>query len=315
MKNLNVALCMIIAGMLLPSVAQPLRVVTSVNVLSQPLQALYAAEIDAEVLTVAPLMDFGVDPHLYVPTRADLEALINADFILFIGLGLEVQFVDLLQRIGTHGMGTNVMFVGDAVPASLLLGAQCDTPPCLVDPHIWMEPETYAYALRAAVGAVDEALGDSVERVNRLDQVNQLVDQLTADIEQRFEAAQVNVPLVTAHDAFSYYGRAFELETVGLAGISTDVDPSVRRVQVLAQRIVAEQIPAVFLETSVPPQGVKALIVAAESQGHTVSIKGPLYTDSLGEAGTEADSWEGMLMANTIEITCALGAATLGDCP
>jgi len=117
------------------------------------------------------------------------------------------------------------------------------------------------------------------------------------------------------NEAFSYYGRAFGLETVGLAGISTDVDPSVRRVQVLAQRIVAEQIPAVFLETSVPARGVKALIVAAESQGHTVSIKGPLYTDSLGEAGTEAGSWEGMIMANTIEITCALGAVTLEDCP
>ena len=315
MKNLNVALCMIIAGMLLPSVAQPLRVVTSVNVLSQPLQALYAAEIDAGVLSVAPLMDIGADPHLYVPTRADLATLLDADVILFIGLGLEAQFDDLLQRIGNHGMGTNAMFVGDSVPALSLLGKECDTPPCLVDPHIWMDPTIYAHALRAAVGAVDEALGDSVERVNRLDQVNQLVDQLTADIEQRFEAAQVNVPLVTAHDAFSYYGRAFGLETVGLAGISTDVDPSVRRVQVLAQRIVAEQIPAVFLETSVPARGVKALIVAAESQGHTVSIKGPLYTDSLGEAGTEAGSWEGMIMANTIEITCALGAVTLEDCP
>ena len=292
--------------------ASTVRVVASINVLSQPLQQIFAEEIAAGELVIEPLMSVGVDPHLYVPTRADLAEILSADLVLFIGLGLEAQFDDLLQRVSSR---TDVAFVGDAVPRHLLLGKDCSGSNCLVDPHIWMDPSVYAYALSQAVRQIDAVLSDGDDRAGKLARVDALMTSVTSDVQARFTASVLSAPLVTAHDAFSYYGRAFGLETVGLAGISTDVDPSVRRVQQLVDRIVDEAIPAVFLESSVPPQGIQALLNAAQGRGHAVVIRGPLYTDSLGPAGSEADTWQGMLMANTRHITCALGQVSLEDCP
>ena len=292
--------------------ASAVRVVASINVLSQPLQQIFAEEIAAGELVIEPLMAVGVDPHLYVPTRADLAEILSADLLLFIGLGLEAQFEDVLQRVSSR---TDVAFVGDAVPPHMLLGKNCSGSNCLVDPHIWMDPSVYAYALSKAVRQIDAVLPVGDDRAGKLARVDALTTSLATDVQARFTASALSAPLVTAHDAFSYYGRAFGLETVGLAGISTDVDPSVRRVQQLVDRVVDEAVPAVFLESSVPPQGVQALLNAAQARGHAVVIRGPLYTDSLGPAGSEADTWQGMLMANTRHITCALGQVSLGDCP
>lgn len=306
------ALCALFFAAVSSAQATTVRVVASINVLSEPLQHVFAEEIASGDLVIEPLMSVGVDPHLYVPTRADLAQILSADLLLFIGLGLEAQFDDVLQRVSTR---TDVAYVGNAVPAHMLLGKDCSSDNCLVDPHIWMDPSVYAYALSEAVRQINVALPHHNNRNDKLVRVEQLTAAVAADVQARFTASALDAPLVTAHDAFSYYGRAFGLETVGLAGISTDVDPSVRRVQQLVDRIVEDAIPAVFLESSVPPQGIQAVLSAAQARDHVVDIWGPLYTDSLGPAGSSADTWAGMLTANTWQITCALGQITLEDCP
>ena len=312
MRFLGLAISVFMFAAVSSAQASTVRVVASINVLSQPLQQIFAEEIAAGDLVIEPLMSEGVDPHLYVPTRADLAEILSADLLLFVGLGLEAQFDDVLRRVSTR---TDVAFVGDAVPTHMLLGKDCSGDDCLVDPHIWMDPSVYAYALAKAVRQIDAVLPGRDGRDAKLARVEQLTSSVAADVQARFSASALSAPLVTAHDAFSYYGRAFGLETVGLAGISTDVDPSVRRVQQLVDRIVDEAIPAVFLESSVPPQGIQALLNAARGRGQAVVIRGPLYTDSLGPAESGADTWEGMLMANTRHITCALGQVSLEDCP
>ena len=291
---------------------QSVNVVTSINVLSQPLSWLFEDQIDDGLLQIEPLMSVGVDPHLYVPTRADLRRLIAADVLVFMGLGLEAQFDDVLTRLVGQ---VDQVKLEDFLPRQPLIAAVCPDEAgdfasnCYADPHVWMAPMLFGQALAPAAAQIAERLDLPMDEVAQLDaRLRSYMRLLDQSLEALLTQAQVDKPMVTAHDALAYFEARFGIETLGVAGISTDIEASVSRVQELADKLVDDGVPAVFLESSVPARGVQSVIEAAGRAGQTVRIEGPLYTDSVGRRGSSAASYVGMQLSNALAIACALGS-------
>ena len=283
--------------------AKPLNVVATTSMIADA-----ARQVAGERAEVTALMGPGVDPHSYRQTRSDIAAMARADLVLWHGLYLEAQleefFLDLEKR-------RNVVAVGEAIDKSKLL-SHADYNG-RYDPHVWMDPQLW----ETVVGAVRDALiktdpdGKAIYTAN--------ADKHIADIEKLIgymKSVTTSVPeksrvLLTAHDAFSYFGRGYDFEVLGIQGISTESEAGLRRVEELVNIIVDRNISAVFVESSVPERNVRALIEGAEARGQDVVIGGTLFSDAMGEPGTYEGTYIGMIDHNTTLITRALG----GDAP
>ncbi|PKR60034.1 metal ABC transporter solute-binding protein, Zn/Mn family [Thalassospira lohafexi] len=288
------------AGM---AMAKPLNVVATTSMIADA-----ARQIAGDRAEVTALMGPGVDPHSYRQTRSDIAAMARADLVLWHGLYLEAQleefFLDLEKR-------RNVVAVGEAIDKSKLLShADYDG---RYDPHVWMDPQLW----KTVVGAVRDALIKSDPDGKAIYTAN--ADKHIADIEKLIgymKSVTTSVPeksrvLLTAHDAFSYFGRGYDFEVLGIQGISTESEAGLRRVEELVNIIVDRNISAVFVESSVPERNVRALIEGAEARGQNVIIGGTLFSDAMGEPGTYEGTYIGMIDHNTTLITRALG----GDAP
>ena len=258
--------------------------------------------LGGESVAVRALMGPGVDPHSYRQTRSDIVALINADLTLWHGLFLEAQMEDFF---GDLAIRKPVVAVADSLPRDRLLGH--DQYPDRFDPHVWMDPslwsivsETIAEALLAngAGTEVEVALGPWQSELAALGAYAQEV-LVTVPAEQRV--------LVTAHDAFKYFGRAFDFEVQGIQGISTESEAGVARIEALVNLLVERRIRAVFVESSVSDRGLRALLEGAAARGHEVIIGGQLYSDAMGEAGTYEGTYLGMIDHNVTLVARALG--------
>jgi manganese/zinc/iron transport system substrate-binding protein len=248
-------------------------------------------------LSVTPILQPGVDPHTHRPTRSDIVALTRADLVIYNGLHLEAQFLPVLADLAADGR--TVLAVGDHVAADRLLGdpAYPDRP----DPHIWMDPLLWADAITAL--PLDQPGATAFRAVaERLDAFARAGFATIPD-DQRL--------LITAHDAFGYLARAYGIEVQGVQGISTESEAGLQRITELVDLIVARQLPAVFVESSVSDRSVRALIEGAAAKGHTVTIGGELYSDAMGAAGSYEGTWTGMMDHNLTTIIRALG----GDVP
>nr|WP_246082633.1 zinc ABC transporter substrate-binding protein [Rubellimicrobium rubrum] len=258
--------------------------------------------LGAESVAVRALMGPGVDPHSYRQTRSDIVALINADLTLWHGLFLEAQMEDFFGDLASR---KPVVAVADSLPHDRLLGH--DQYPDRFDPHVWMDPslwsivsDTIAEALLAngAGAAVEAALGPWQLELAALGAYAQEV-LATVPAEQRV--------LVTAHDAFKYFGRAFDFEVQGIQGISTESEAGVARIEALVNLLVERRIRAVFVESSVSDRGLRALLEGAAARGHEVVIGGQLFSDAMGEAGTYEGTYLGMIDHNVTLVARALG--------
>ena len=244
----------------------------------------------------------GNDPHGHRPTRSDIQALSRGDVIFYSGLHLEAQLLDLLADMAGQ---TRVVAVGDAIDPALLL-----TDPAFngfPDPHVWMDPMLWA---QAATGIAD-TLSDMAYPADIAANMASLQDDLTAlDTYARAAIASVPEPariLITAHDAFNYFGRAYGLDVQGIQGISTESEAGVARIRDLVDLIVARRVPAVFVESSVSDRSIRALIEGAAEAGHTVTIGGELYSDAMGPDGSYEGTYIGMMDHNVTTIARALG--------
>lgn len=276
--------------------AGPKRVVATTTVVADLVR-----QVAGERVTVDCLMAAGIDPHSYKATPRDADRLARADLVVTSGLHLEGKLADLLGRLADR---LPVVAVGDTLPADLLLDAGAG----LHDPHVWFDAALWARCVPAVVeglagidpegrAAYEERAADYVRRLDTLDRL--LRDRIATIPEERRV-------LVTAHDAFRYFGRAYGLEVVGVQGTSTEAEAGLGDINRLVDLLVSRRIPAVFVETSVSDRNVAALVEGAAAGGHAVALGGRLHSDSLGGPDSGADTLEAALVANVETIVAAL---------
>ena len=261
------------------------------------------AEVGGSRVEVTGLMGPGVDPHYYKATRGDLEHLAAARVIFYNGLFLEGKLDQIFRKMARSG---TVVAVSSAVPEEQLRKpAEFEGN---YDPHIWFDVDMW----RSAIGVVAATLakadpgGASLFEANGARYGSELAE-LDDWVRERLQQvpAERRV-LVTAHDAFGYFGRAYGIKVVGLQGISTVAEYGVADVRNLVDLIVARGVPAIFVESSVPERSINAVRAGCLARGHEVVIGGTLYSDAMGAAGSGADTYAGMVRSNVDTIVEAL---------
>lgn len=261
-------------------------------------------EIGGDEITVQGLMGSGVDPHLYKASEGDVSKLANADLIFYNGLHLEGKLVEVFEKMGSQNKKT--IAVSDALDKSSLIGSEYFA--SNYDPHIWFDINYWEQVTQFVVEQLSKAIPESktVFEANGkryLNELSTLKSELNGVINGLPKEKRI---LVTAHDAFNYFGRAFEFEVVGLQGLSTATEAGVQDVQKLATFIIDNRVKAIFVESSVPKRTIEALQAAVKSKGHEVTIGGTLYSDALGDAGTIEGTYIGMFKYNVNTIVNAL---------
>jgi manganese/zinc/iron transport system substrate-binding protein len=254
---------------------------------------------------VTGLIGEGVDPHLYKATRNDVNTLLSADVIFYSGLMLEGKLSDALVKVASRGKPVHA--VTELIDETYLL-----EPPELeghFDPHVWMDVRGWTKAVEvveAKLAAFDpthagEYRANARAYLAELEKLDQYVRSSIATIpgERRV--------LVTAHDAFNYFGRAYGLEVMGIQGLSTESEAGLEDINRLVDLIVRRKIGAVFVETSVADKNVRALIEGAKARSWEVRIGGSLFSDAMGTPGTYEGTYIGMIDHNATVITRALG--------
>lgn len=287
----------------------PLNVVATVGMVAD-----LAAEIGGECVTVVALMGPGVDPHLYQATSGDVRDLGRAELILYVGLSLEGQLGEVLDRFGRR---TPTVAVGeDAIPPAELIRT---SDAYGVDPHVWMDVSLWARIVPGIREAMLDALRGARDDAANLAACQQGMDLRAERVAQELDAlhdwvvrATSTIPehqriLVTAHDAFTYYGRAYGLDVIGIQGVSTESEAGVADIRSTAATIRDAGVPAVFIETTINPRTIQAVLDAAADLGHEARLGGSLYSDAMGQPGTPDGTYVGMLRANTVAIVEALG--------
>lgn len=260
--------------------------------------------VGGERVSVITLMGPGVDPHLYAASEGDVTRLREADIVFYNGLHLEAQMANVLDRMGESGSRT--VAVTDAISRDSLLA-----PPEFegaYDPHVWFDVSMWMQTVevvRDALSDLDPESSDVYEQNANvyLAELQELHDYV---LQQAARVPEQKRVLVTAHDAFNYFGQAYGFEVRGLQGISTASEASTADVQNLARFIAEREIPAVFIESSVPQRNIEAVQAAVRSQGAEVSIGGELYSDAMGSAGTPEGTYVGMVRHNIDTIVSAL---------
>jgi manganese/zinc/iron transport system substrate-binding protein len=283
-----------------PLLAAPLAVATT-GMAGDMVAAIGGDCIDTEVL-----MGPGVDPHLYQATASDVRAFQKAGLIVYNGFGLEGQLADVLAGLDRH---KTTLAVAEAADRAGPVRAMDGDGGYATDPHLWMQPALWAQAVPAVEAALAPLAPTCVEPMRRRAAAYQ--NQLRA-LDQWMAATLATIPsdqrlLLTAHDAFGYLSQGYGLEVRGVQGISTQAEASVAAIQSVADLIARRSIPAIFVETTINPRTVEAVIEAARSRGADVEVGGSLYGDAMGQSGTRADTLIGMLIHNTRVMAEALG--------
>ncbi len=263
-----------------------------------------ARQIGGDLVEVRGLMGAGIDPHAYRQTRTDIAAMVAADLVLWHGLYLEAQMEEFLEGLARR---TPVVAVADALPTDRLI-AHSDYEGRF-DPHVWMDPELWAEVVARVRDALSEirpaSAGTFAANADRyLGEVARLAAYARDTLATVPEPARV---LLTAHDAFGYFGRAYGFEVIGIQGISTESEAGLNRIGELVDLLVDRGLGAVFVESSVSDRNIRALIEGAAARGHEVQIGGELFSDAMGAPGTYEGTYIGMIDHNVSVIAAALG--------
>lgn len=291
--------CITALALPLPALAtEPLRVLSTIGMLSDMAQA-----IGGECVVAEPLMGPGSDPHLYTPRASDIARLDQAEVILYLDPALEAQMTRPLEAMRARKPVLGVLAATYA-PDDLL---DDDGQP---DPHVWMDAGLWAQAIPQVSMILSEARPDCADAM--AENARAYSVQLEA-LDDWARSAISSIPeenrlLVTAHDAFNYFSRAYGIEaSEAVAGISTDAEPSIADIRDVAAFVVENAVPAVFVETTINPRSIEALVAEVRAQGHEVVIGGELFADAMGEPGHLGEDYIGMIWSNIATITAALG--------
>jgi manganese/zinc/iron transport system substrate-binding protein len=276
-----------------------LKVVTTTTMLADLVSVIGGNRVEA-----TRLMGPGIDPHLYQASAGDVTKMREADVVVYNGLHLEGKMGDVFASLA--GQGRSVICAEDGIDSAVLLIDESS--PEIHDPHIWFNVsiwEDVAAHVAARLSAIDpdgaeEYSADLKEYTAQLDELDRYIRSRVGEVPEQQRT------LVTAHDAFRYFGSAYGFKVMGLQGVSTDAEAGTADVSDLAEYIAFNQIKAIFVESSVPPKNVEALRAAVEARGFAVKIGGELYSDSLGDEASGHDSYILTFRANIDTIVNAL---------
>jgi len=278
----------------------PLKVVATTGMIADA-----ARQVGGDQVEVTGLMGPGVDPHAYRQTRSDIVAMTRADLVLWHGLYLEAQMEGFFEDLGRK---RTVIAVAESVDKSKLRAH--DDYADKYDPHIWMSPSLWGEVVTGIQAALTEARPEAADvfaanakaHLAELDALAAYADQILAAVPEQSRV------LLTAHDAFGYFGASYGYEVLGVQGISTQSEAGLNRIGELVDTLVNRQLTAVFVESSVSDRSMRALIEGAAAKGHKVSVGGELFSDAMGEPGTYEGTYVGMLDHNLTVVAGALGA-------
>ena len=260
--------------------------------------------IGGDYINVQGLMGSGVDPHLYKASEGDVSKLVNADIIFYNGLHLEGKLVEVFEKM--EKSNKTPIALAEEIDKSTLIGS--DYFASNYDPHVWFNIEYFKLFANKVTKVLSEK--DPENAANYIENEKIFLSKLDA-LQEQIKATIETLPqekriLVTAHDAFNYFGKNYGFEVVGLQGLSTATEAGVQDVQKLAAFIIEKNVKAIFVESSVPKRTIEALQAAVKSKGHEVTIGGTLYSDALGNAGTNEGTYIGMFEYNVNTIVNAL---------
>lgn len=276
----------------------PLQIVTTTGIIAD-----IAARIAGPHAHIEALMGPGIDPHLYKASESDVRKLAGAGLILYNGLHLEGKMGDILTKMERN---RPVVAVTEEIPETELRA-----PPEFAgqhDPHVWFDVSLWARTL----GPIERELAELLPAHKAEFAANrQALEKELAELDAWVKNEITRIPegqrvLVTAHDAFGYFGRRYGMEVIGLQGISTLSEAGLGDVSRVADLVAKRKVRSIFIESSVPRRSIEAVQAAVKNGGHEVAIGGQLYSDSLGAAGTPAGTYPGMVRANVETIVKAL---------
>ncbi len=251
--------------------------------------------VGGEHIQVTALMGPGVDPHLYKATESDVSKLSDADILFYNGLNLEARMVDIFEQIGRN---KPAIVVTSAIPAELILTSpHYQNQP---DPHVWMDPKRWSYTIDVVRDSLIELDPDhAADYTANAAAYHRQVEELASYVKQQVDRvpAERRV-LITAHDAFQYFGDGFDYEVFAPQGISTASEAGVDDIRRVIDLAVERDIPAIFVESSVPPDVVEAIVAGAKDRGHELVIGGQLYSDAMGDPATPEGTYIGMIRRN-----------------
>lgn len=276
-----------------------LNVVTTTTMVTDLVKNIGGDKID-----INGLMGAGVDPHLYKASEGDVAKLFNANVIIYSGLHLEGKLVEVFEKMEHQNKKT--IEISDVIAKDNLIGSALFA--SNYDPHIWFDITNWT---KMTVYVADKLAEIDVKNAdfykNNAKIYLEKLEVLNKEVAQKInELSEEKRILVTAHDAFNYFGRQHKFNVVGLQGLSTATEAGVQDVQKLAKFIIDNKVKAIFVESSVPKRTIEALQEAVKSKGHEVVIGGTLYSDALGSAGTIEGTYIGMYKANVNTIVNAL---------
>jgi manganese/zinc/iron transport system substrate-binding protein len=279
----------------------PLRVIATTGQIADAVRS-----IAGDRVALTNLLGPGIDPHTYVATEGDIGRFQEADVIFYNGLRLEAQLERVFTQIGERGV--TVVAIGDSIETTKLLNWEPESG-LPYDPHIWNDVQLWKEAIvvvRDTLAREDPANAEFYQSSG--DAYLAQLDELHAYITERAGSipAERRV-LVTAHDAFGYFGRAYGFEVEAVQGISTEAEAGAGDIQALVDIVVSNQVPAIFIETTISPRTIEAVQEGVRAENHEVVIGGQLYSDAMGEEGSGADTYIGMMRHNIDTIVAALG--------
>lgn len=274
-----------------------IRVTTTTTMLTDLVKTIGGDKVE-----VTGLMGEGVDPHLYSASAGDIEKLANADVIVYGGLHLEGKMTDVFEKLST--LDKAILNVGSKLDKKKVHLIDGKTP----DPHVWFNTEmweTEARAVAVELGKFDAKNKDYY--MKNFENYKIQLDELTNYVKKRIEEIPPKSRvLVTAHDAFNYFGEQFGLEVRAIQGVSTDSETGTKNISDLANFIAERNIKAVFVESSVPKKSIEALQEAVKARGKEIKIGGELYSDSLGDKQHNSETYIKTVKANADTIVNAL---------
>ena len=273
-----------------------IHIVTTIAQIAEPLSI-----IGGEHVAIESLMGPGVDPHLYKATQGDIKKLEGSDMVLYSGLNLEGNLIQAFEKIGKK---KPVLAISEAIPKERLLHDENGA----IDPHVWFDIELWKISLESATEelkafAPEHADEFEANKETYFRELNDLLDESKGKIA---EIPQEKRVLVTAHDAFGYFGRAYDMDVVGLQGLSTEDEIGISDIDDTIAILLDYKIPAVSVESSINQNSIKAVVEGAGKKGLDVKLGGELYSDAMGDAGTPEGTYIGMYRHNITTIHKAL---------
>ena len=281
-----------------PGAEAPLKVTCTIGMITDVTRVIGGAQV-----VVTGLMGPGVDPHLYKATQGDLARLNDADVIYYNGLHLEGRMADTLVKFARR---VPTLQVTESIPENLL-----HEPPEFqgqYDPHVWFDVSLWRYvAERILEDLIErrpqheaELRANAVAYLAEMDALHRYAQETLQTIP---EEARI---LVTAHDAFGYFGEAYGMEVMGIQGISTASEYGLQDLERLIEILVERKVQAVFVESSVSPKSIEALITGVQAKGHDLKLGGELFSDAMGASGSAEGTYLGMVRHNIDTIAGAL---------